>query len=65
MGAMHRPHVNWRQLSQSSRLWRARAAALAGAVLLGLVAIAFARFGDAAQQGFITLYRRYPMPPSR
>lgn len=60
---MHRPHVNWRQLSQSSRLWRARAAALAGAVALGLVAIAFARFGDAAQQGFITIYRRYPYAP--
>jgi hypothetical protein len=33
--------------------------------LLGLVAIAFARCGDAAQQIFITLYRRYPMRPSR
>jgi H+/Cl- antiporter ClcA len=53
----------WQQLTHSSRLWRARFAALAGAVLLGLVAIAFAHFGDMAQHQFLAIVKRWPWAP--
>lgn len=41
-------------------IWRARLAALAGAILLSLVAIAFARTGDLAQRAFVGCYRHAP-----
>lgn len=50
-------------LTHASRQWRARLAALAGAVVLGLVAIAFAHCGDVAQRAFLTLAKRWPWAP--
>ena len=49
--------------------WRRRLATLIGAVLVGLIALFFARSGDLAQQGFARLAKGYPylalvLPPA-
>lgn len=60
---MSRLFPAWQQLTHSSRIWRLRFAALTGAVLLGLAAIAFARFGDLAQHAFLVIVKQWPWAP--
>jgi H+/Cl- antiporter ClcA len=56
-----RLQARWRE--RLGPLWKSRVAAAGGALVLGLVALAFARAADAAMQLFSALDRRWPYCP--